>query len=161
MNIRIEVKNRREGEALRAGLADPQVRAFVQVVGVLNGLSSDRARARVLVVPVGPSNRDRADPRRDRVPVQTRGRQVRMSLDVRTRREADELRAGLQDPIARAFVRVLGRIQSGRVRSGRRRGRLRGIVAADRPPPREPETGPQTKQDPNKGQQGTAQDNQR
>ena len=48
MKTTIEVKDRREGEGIRAGLQDPTARAFVIVVGALNALASDRARARVL-----------------------------------------------------------------------------------------------------------------
>lgn len=48
MKTTITVRNRREGDQLRAGLDDPSVRAFVQVIGLLNGLSTDRARQRVL-----------------------------------------------------------------------------------------------------------------
>jgi hypothetical protein len=44
----IPVANRKEGDLLRAGLDDPAVRAFVQVMAVLNSLPSDRARQRVL-----------------------------------------------------------------------------------------------------------------
>ena len=47
MKATIEVKNRDEATALRAGLADPTVRAFVVVCGVLDGLPTDLARARV------------------------------------------------------------------------------------------------------------------
>ena len=48
MRTRIEVADRKEAEQLRAGLARPDVRAFVRIVGVLDGLPSDRARRRVL-----------------------------------------------------------------------------------------------------------------
>jgi hypothetical protein len=48
MTITINVHNRKEGEAIRDGLADPLVRAFVKIIGVLNRLPSDRARARVM-----------------------------------------------------------------------------------------------------------------
>jgi len=48
MRAWIEVENRKEGQAIQAGLADPSVKAFVVVVGVLNTLPTDRARARVL-----------------------------------------------------------------------------------------------------------------
>jgi hypothetical protein len=44
----IVVANRKEGDQIRAGLADPQVRAFVKVIGTLSALASDRARERVL-----------------------------------------------------------------------------------------------------------------
>jgi len=48
VTARIAVASRREGEQIRAGLADPTVRAFVKVMGALAPLPSDRARARVL-----------------------------------------------------------------------------------------------------------------
>jgi hypothetical protein len=48
MKAAIDVKNRREGESIRAGLEDPAVRAFVIVMGTLRALPSDRARQRVL-----------------------------------------------------------------------------------------------------------------
>jgi len=48
MKTTIDVANRREGEQLRRGLTDPQVRAFVKVMGTLMALPSDRARERVL-----------------------------------------------------------------------------------------------------------------
>ena len=48
MRAWIEVENRKEGQAIQAGLSDPSVKAFVVVVGVLNTLPTDRARARVL-----------------------------------------------------------------------------------------------------------------
>ncbi len=48
MKTTIEVSTRREAEQLRAGLEDPNVRAFVKVMGILRGLPSDRARQRVL-----------------------------------------------------------------------------------------------------------------
>jgi len=48
MKTHIEVTARREGELLRAGLDDPQVRAFVKVCAILKALPTDRARSRVL-----------------------------------------------------------------------------------------------------------------
>ena len=48
MFTRIEVKNRKEAENLRRGLARPDVRAFVLTMGILDTLPSDRARERVL-----------------------------------------------------------------------------------------------------------------
>jgi len=48
MKTSIDVVNRQEGEQIRRGLADPQVRAFVKVMGTLLALPSDRARERVL-----------------------------------------------------------------------------------------------------------------
>jgi hypothetical protein len=48
MKVGIDCHDRREGELIRVALADPEVRAFVKVMGVLLPLSSDRARARVL-----------------------------------------------------------------------------------------------------------------
>lgn len=43
----IEVENRKEADLIKRGLADPEVRAFVKVVGALLPLS-ERARVRVL-----------------------------------------------------------------------------------------------------------------
>jgi hypothetical protein len=48
MKATIEVRDKKEAEAIRAGLADPAVRAFVQVMGALSALPSDRARKRVM-----------------------------------------------------------------------------------------------------------------
>ena len=48
MKTTIRVKNRAEGEAIRRGLDDPSTRVFVQVMGLLLELPSDRARARVV-----------------------------------------------------------------------------------------------------------------
>lgn len=48
MKTSIEVKDRREGDAIRAGLEDPVTRAIVVVTGLLLGLPTDRARRRVL-----------------------------------------------------------------------------------------------------------------
>src|SRR5262245_11057352 len=48
MKATIEVRDRKEAEAIKAGLADPAVRAFAAVMGVLSQLPSDRARARVM-----------------------------------------------------------------------------------------------------------------
>ena len=48
MKANIEVKDRREADAIRTGLEDPAVRAFVIIVGVLLELPGDRARKRVL-----------------------------------------------------------------------------------------------------------------
>jgi hypothetical protein len=48
MRISIDVGSREEGEQLRRGLTDPQVRAFVRVVAILEQLPSDHQRARVL-----------------------------------------------------------------------------------------------------------------
>lgn len=44
----ITVSNRREGEQIRAGLEDPNVRAFVKIMGTLNGLPSAKSRQMVL-----------------------------------------------------------------------------------------------------------------
>ena len=48
MKATIEVKDRKEAEHLRAGLADPTTRAFVLIMGALSGLPSKRAKMRVL-----------------------------------------------------------------------------------------------------------------
>jgi hypothetical protein len=49
MKANIEVKDRKEAEAIRAGLDDPATRAFVVVMGALSTLPSDRARKRVML----------------------------------------------------------------------------------------------------------------
>ena len=48
MKTRIDVRNKQEGRQIRCALDDPQVRAFVLVMGALIPLGSDRARERVL-----------------------------------------------------------------------------------------------------------------
>jgi hypothetical protein len=48
MKTSIEVADREEAEQVRRALADPQVRAFVKVMGTLLALPTDRARERVL-----------------------------------------------------------------------------------------------------------------
>jgi hypothetical protein len=48
MKTSIAVKDRREADAIRTGLEDPSVRAFVICVGVLKALPTQRARRRVL-----------------------------------------------------------------------------------------------------------------
>jgi len=48
MKANIDVKDRREAEAIKAGLEDPVLRAMVMVVGALKQLPTARARARVL-----------------------------------------------------------------------------------------------------------------
>jgi hypothetical protein len=48
MKAAIDVSDRKEAEAIRAGLNDPAVRAFVVVMGALSALPSDRTRQRVL-----------------------------------------------------------------------------------------------------------------
>jgi hypothetical protein len=48
MKARIEVADRKEAEAIREGLEDPSVRAFVVMMGALKALPSDRARVRVM-----------------------------------------------------------------------------------------------------------------
>ena len=48
MKASIEVKNREEATAIRTGLEDPTIRAFVVVMGTLNALPTGRARRRVL-----------------------------------------------------------------------------------------------------------------
>jgi hypothetical protein len=47
MKANIQVSDRKEADAIRAGLDDPAVRAFVVIVGILLPLS-DRARKRVM-----------------------------------------------------------------------------------------------------------------
>jgi hypothetical protein len=48
MRAWIDVVNRTEADQIRRALADPQVRAFVKVMGTLLALPSDRSRERVL-----------------------------------------------------------------------------------------------------------------
>lgn len=48
MKTKIEVENRKEAKLIRAGLADPQTRALVKVVGALAALPSERAKRRVM-----------------------------------------------------------------------------------------------------------------
>jgi hypothetical protein len=48
MKTTIEVKDRKEGDAIRRGLEDPATRAFVVVVGALSELPRDRSRQRVM-----------------------------------------------------------------------------------------------------------------
>jgi hypothetical protein len=48
MKASIEVADRKEAETIRAGLADPAVRAFVIVMGALSQLPTSRARRRVM-----------------------------------------------------------------------------------------------------------------
>jgi hypothetical protein len=47
LHIKVPVKTRQEGEAIRVALTDPQTRAFVVLVGTLLPFS-DRARERIL-----------------------------------------------------------------------------------------------------------------
>lgn len=47
MKTTIEVKDRKEGEAIKAGLEDPAVRAFVVITGLLLPLSK-RAQTRIM-----------------------------------------------------------------------------------------------------------------
>ena len=47
MKVSIDVKDKREGEAIRAGLADPVTRAIVVILGTLAPLSH-HTKARVL-----------------------------------------------------------------------------------------------------------------
>ena len=48
MKATIEVADRKEADAIRAGLSDPAVRAFVIVMGALSTLPTLRARQRVM-----------------------------------------------------------------------------------------------------------------
>lgn len=48
MKASLEVQSRREGDAIRAGLEDPVMRAMVTITGALKELPSDRARERVM-----------------------------------------------------------------------------------------------------------------
>jgi hypothetical protein len=48
MKATIQVNDKREAEAVRVGLEDPAVRAFVVIMGVMKSLPSKRAQARVM-----------------------------------------------------------------------------------------------------------------
>ena len=48
MKANIDVKDRREADAIKLALEDSAVRAFVVVMGTLKALPNDRARRRVL-----------------------------------------------------------------------------------------------------------------
>lgn len=48
MKATIEVADRREADTIRAGLADPGVRAFVVIMGALKALPTQAARMRTL-----------------------------------------------------------------------------------------------------------------
>lgn len=48
MKVAINVKDRVEGNAIKAALGDPVTRAATVIVGHLMGLPTDRSRARVL-----------------------------------------------------------------------------------------------------------------
>jgi hypothetical protein len=48
MKATIQVNDKKEAELIRTGLEDAGTRAFVQVMGALMGLPSNRARVRVL-----------------------------------------------------------------------------------------------------------------
>lgn len=48
MKVSVEVKDRREADAIRRGLDDPVTRAIVVTMGLLLALPSARARTRVL-----------------------------------------------------------------------------------------------------------------
>lgn len=48
MRMSLAVADQDEADQIRAGLSDPEVRAFVRLVGILNALPSNRARRRVL-----------------------------------------------------------------------------------------------------------------
>lgn len=48
MKANIEVKDRREADAIKAGLEDPVMRAMVIIIGTLKALPTKRAQARVL-----------------------------------------------------------------------------------------------------------------
>jgi hypothetical protein len=58
--ISITVKNRAERDDIIRALALPEVLAFVKVIGALDGLASDRARARVLQFVIDSNDDQRA-----------------------------------------------------------------------------------------------------
>lgn len=49
MKTAIDVENKREGDLVRQALADPDVRAYVNIMGALLGLDRERAK-RVLAM---------------------------------------------------------------------------------------------------------------
>lgn len=48
MKVAVEVKDRKEADAVRLAMEDPAMRAFVVVVGTLMSLPTDKARQRVM-----------------------------------------------------------------------------------------------------------------
>ena len=48
MRVTIQAKTKQDAKAIERGLADPQVYAFVVIMGTLAELETPRARARVL-----------------------------------------------------------------------------------------------------------------
>lgn len=48
MKVAIEVKDRKEADAVKLAMEDPAIKAFVIVMGTLNRLPSQRAKERVL-----------------------------------------------------------------------------------------------------------------
>jgi hypothetical protein len=48
MKTQIEVENRKEGKLIRRGLADPEVRALVKVMGALHPIKSKNMKRLVL-----------------------------------------------------------------------------------------------------------------
>ena len=48
MKVTLEVKDRAEREAVQRAWQKPELRAFIVIAGLLDGLPTDRARARVL-----------------------------------------------------------------------------------------------------------------
>lgn len=48
MKANIEVTSRGEGEAIRAGLEDPEMRAYVVALGTMKLLPDERARLRLV-----------------------------------------------------------------------------------------------------------------
>ncbi len=48
MKTAIDVENRREGELIKLGIADPETRALVKIMGVLAELPTKERKRRVL-----------------------------------------------------------------------------------------------------------------
>jgi hypothetical protein len=48
MKVRLEVKDRNEGDAISRALDDPEMRAYIVTMGILMELPDDAARVRVL-----------------------------------------------------------------------------------------------------------------
>lgn len=50
MKTAIDVENKREGELIKQALADPETRAYVNIIGAFITLPTDRARQRTLTM---------------------------------------------------------------------------------------------------------------
>jgi hypothetical protein len=75
MKATIQVNDKREAEAVRIGLEDPAVRAFVVIVGVLKPMTP-RARARVMQYVTDKLDEDNQTATQGRVPGTSDGSQA-------------------------------------------------------------------------------------